>query len=169
MSKKITSLLLLSVSVTGCTTAMNSSPLALHSETGQSGSFVEAWIEQVGPPAKWAGPQSFLVHVSARDPKLTEISFAPELFPKRSWDLQGRTPAANAFTLEAAREELHFLASAIEGESTPEFRGCMYPVRVRLVRGDGSILEKQGCRAAYGWPNTANRMIASLLERAHGK
>lgn len=66
-----------------------------------------------------------------------------------------------------AREKLQALAQSLATD-TPDFSGCLYPVRVRLVREDGSILEKAGCRGQKGWPRLASQTLAEILEIQSG-
>lgn len=124
---------------------------------------VEAYIEYPGPQPKWGGPASFIVHVLARDSRKTQVTITPSLLnmpEARKLDgnvtVNSRQPAStDGLAAEAVhqgvRDKLHQLAEAIQ-EKTPEFRGCLYPVRLKLIRADGSLVEALGCRSQSGWP-----------------
>jgi hypothetical protein len=101
------------------------------SQTKEAAPFVEAFLEYVGPPERWAGPRTVSYRVSAREPE--------------------------------ARAELGDLGQSMLETGLP-FAGCLYPVRARLVRADGSVLEQQGCRGNSGWPVAAGRVISSALD-----
>ena len=73
------------------------------------------------------------------------------------------TPLAGA--LQAAASSDYAFAEkallAIQGADQP-FSGCLNPVRVRLVRQDGALTEKQGCRG-FGWTRTASEKVNTFL------
>lgn len=130
--------------------------------------YVEGYVEYPGPPAKWAGPTSFILHVVAKDAGPAQISVAPALFtpPGRDGTTMGRLPASiKGLSGEAAREQLGHLATSLQGAST-NFRGCLSPVRVRLVRADGALLEKQGCRSQSGWGRAASDTVNQFITAA---
>lgn len=138
------------------------------------GTVIEAYIEYPGPAERWAGPQSLLVRVSAKDGSESgQVLITPELFSKlevRSPKGVARMPAPMAMDTEATRAQLAELAAALQqdGEDTAavQFRGCLYPVRVRLVRSDGAIMEKHGCRAHEGWTAEVSRLTSVFLADA---
>jgi hypothetical protein len=124
---------------------------------------VEAFLEYVGPPQKWAGPSSFVVHVTARDLKKTEVA----IFPAQFAQPLNRAVASTASTGQAAvepegiRDQLAELAGSLSKDSS--WYGCLYPVRVRLIREDGSLLDKYGCRGQDGWPAAMGRTMGKLI------
>lgn len=150
--------------------------------------YVEAYIEYPGPQAKWAGPMSYILHVSAKDSGAAQITTTPQLLtdePKAEHEsheapsVSQRAPAASAvsqaiapaihhMSSEDARAQLAHLVSALQGVQAP-FRGCMTPVRVRLVRADGGIFERQGCRSELGWSRTVSETVSAFVEASlHG-
>ncbi|OFZ54776.1 MAG: hypothetical protein A2428_17270 [Bdellovibrionales bacterium RIFOXYC1_FULL_54_43] len=139
--------------------------------------FVEAYLEYVGPPQRWAGPNSVIVHIFARDSDTAEIKVIPNflrpnfLRPNYASALhENRIPASsssgpllgNKMTRVMAREELVRLASAMSGPEQPFF-GCLNPIRARLVRADGSVLERHGCRDTAGWPVTLSQLVSRSI------
>jgi hypothetical protein len=42
----------------------------------------------------------------------------------------------------------------------------MFPVRVRLIRSDGTLIERQGCRGQAGWPRVASEVVNHFIEGA---
>ena len=70
-------------------------------------------------------------------------------------------------TAQEARQKLSQLAQAAETQS-PDFQGCLYPVRIKLIRADGSLIEKAGCRSSTGWPGFASQLANEFL-RIHFK
>lgn len=158
-------------SLGGCLSMQNQPAIqALQGNMGAGGAkpFVEAYVEYRGPSEKWAGPTSFLLHVVAKDAGVAKISITPALFatPQKTKDADGttvqRTLAAKGMAGETARTHMSNLANAIQGGEQP-FRGCLSPVRVRLVRADGAIVEKQGCRGSVGWPKAASEAVNQFI------
>jgi hypothetical protein len=134
--------------------------------------FVEGYLEYAGPQEKWAGPAAFIVHVVARDPGKAEVLVSPGEMAKPGpvvHEVAGRAPASApglskpGLSTEDAREQLSALGSALLKDDAGA-GGCLYPVRVRLIRQDGSILEKQGCRSEKGWPGTVSKMASNLIQ-----
>jgi hypothetical protein len=151
---------------------------------------VEAFIEHAGPAEKWAGPEPVMVQFSARDANHAySLLSAPEwrvggtgADPEIKADT-ARAPAAQghhqdapqaamageasvrkAWKGEELRARLALFAEAVADPSaTAQAGGCLYPVRVRLLRADGTVLEKAGCRASKGWPQLASRLLADAF------
>ena len=60
-------------------------------------------------------------------------------------------------------------SSAVFNDTTGEaFKGCLYPVRARLIRADGSVVEKQGCRSQLGWTRVASETVSLLISATVG-
>jgi hypothetical protein len=150
--------------------------------------FVEAYIEYPGPQTKWAGPSSFILHVTAKDAGAAQITMTPDLptgdkpaAPSHDATTSShRAPAASALsaaagarttrkmTSEEARNQLAFLGNALQGAQAP-FRGCMSPVRVRMIRADGGIFERQGCRSELGWSRAVSEAVSTFVDASiHG-
>ena len=161
--------------------------------------YVEAYIEYPGPQAKWAGPASYILHVNAKDTGPAQITATPALLsnvpgaagprhpngatagernPAASSaslvlsgpfaGAHGAPPVAHPMSSEEARSQLSHLATALQGAQAP-FRGCLSPVRVRLVRTDGGLLERQGCRSELGWSRTVSEAVSSFTDATiHG-
>ena len=127
--------------------------------------YVEAYIEFPGPSKKWAGPTSFIMHVMAKDKGSAQIAISPALFKSPELTLKSRGPASAKFkgmTADEARSALQKLATSLTG-SEANFQGCMSPIRVRLTRADGSIVEKQGCRGQSAWSGTASATVNNFI------
>ena len=150
--------------------------------------YVEAYIQYVGPDAKWAGPALWTLHVSARDGVSPLFEVTPAL-PKEtrpvsqpsSVEVSNRAPAsalgltqmpavqtvsavqtAKAFSTEEIRERLAHLATAVQvGDA--ETQACSTAIKVRLTRADGSVLEKQGCRASPQWSQVVSEFSAEMI------
>lgn len=142
--------------------------------------FVEAYVEYPGPQAKWAGPASFILHVTAKDAGLAQITMTPELrvVESREDSIQDgttsqRAPAASPsepgtsvfrnMTSDEARAQLAYMANALQGAQAP-FKGCMSPVRIRMIRTNGAIFEKQGCRSELGWSRAVSESVSAFVE-----
>ena len=129
--------------------------------------FVEAYVEYTGAPARWAGPASFILHVNAKDAKTADVSVKHEMLSQQVIEQAEhpdsvRKPASvtevpSRSSIEA-RASIAKLGEALEGE-TGESQGCISPIRVRLIREDGSLLEKGGCRSGLGWPAVASQTV----------
>lgn len=63
---------------------------------------------------------------------------------------------------EYVRDQMNRLAAAMK-EDTPSFRGCLSPVRIRLVRSNGALVEKAGCRSEKGWPHVASELVEQFM------
>lgn len=141
--------------VSGCMTGQNQS--TFDAILGSSQNYVEAFIEYKGPQERWAGPANWVMHVSARD------SGAPQVVIPTAWtpttvSPNVRKPASQGLTAEVARARLTTLAAAMN-ENDSGYKGCMYPIHVRLVRSDGGILDEQGCRDQSHWAKTASETV----------
>jgi hypothetical protein len=147
--------------------------------------YVEGYVEYAGPQSKWAGPASFILHVSAKEAGDAQITTTPALLtsgsnsnPGAEPTLTQRVPAASSLsqaggvpvfkklTSTEAREQLARLATALQGGTQAPFRGCMSPVRVRLVRADGGIFERQGCRSELGWSRAVSESVSQFIDAA---
>jgi len=192
MKKRIlgtVSFAVLGLAISSCTSLSNHPALdAVRSMNGAQNpaisgkSFVEAYIEYRGPQEKWAGPVTFLLHVVAKEGDLARVTFTPA-FSKDSASesapatapihenaptVNGRKPASaltlhHALSAEVARTQINQLAAAIQSGDV-EFSGCLSPVRVRLLRADGAVVEKQGCRSSDGWPKAASEAVGHFME-----
>ena len=126
--------------------------------------FVEAFIEYPGPASKYSGPSNFILHVVAKDAGNAQVAVSPALFNKSD---HKRGLASTATTGEATRTRLSQLASAL-GAGDPTFHGCLYPVRVRLIRADQSLLEKVACRNSTGWSRAASEAVDYFISASVG-
>lgn len=138
--------------------------------------FVEGFVAYGSPELRWVGPQEFMVHLEAKDSQAVHLAFNHPAFEMGERAPASQTEGAVAtpdggkntkntkFTLsaEVAREQLQALALAVEKEES-EFQGCLYPIRVRLIRADNSVVEKQGCRGQKGWPKVVSKMVSDWL------
>ena len=154
-------------------------------ETGRGGPYIEAFIEYAGPSERWGGPEPLVVQFSAR-----ESGRAFSLLSTPAWaksgataDAHARAPASahgddpvahpavdgegtvwKAWKPEVLKERLSALADAVESTKAPSQAGCLYPVRVRLLRGDGGVVEKGGCRSSRGWVKAASALVADAFQ-----
>jgi hypothetical protein len=135
--------------------------------------FVEAYLEYVGPPEKWAGPGTLMVHLTAKDLNSAEVALSPDLIEQiikrhQTSKVPPLTPvtATTRPTGELAREKFAYLAEAISTDKS-KFFGCLYPLRARLIRSNGAVVEKQGCRSFQGWPSIASRTVSQMLAMIH--
>jgi hypothetical protein len=145
--------------------------------------FVEAYIQYIGPDARWAGPKLWMLHVTARDgaspsvtlspslPAVETRSPAPEVAARAPASALGmvqmptppeQAPARKIHTTEEVRERLLGLAGAIQAADA-ENQACSTVVRVRLTRADGSVLERQGCRASPYWSQTVSEFSTEFM------
>ncbi len=145
--------------LTGCVGAQQNSTLeAIQSAFQPAAGFTSMSIEYPGPDQKWAGPPSFAMEVDAKG-ETTSIKISPpELDPSSSTTI--------SLHPKEAREYFKYLAGKLESapaaESTAK-AGCASTVRVRLVRSDGSVMEKRACRSAEGWPHVASTAVDFFL------
>lgn len=147
--------ILVFLALAGCMTAQNHS--ALDALQGMAGGapYVEAYIEYPGPSEKWAGPASFILHVEAKDASTPSVRLTPNWFNTPT----GEKHPPLQITKETAREQIANLAAAILNAPEIPYKGCVSPIRVRLIRQDGNVLEKMACRTERGWPNYASQTV----------
>jgi hypothetical protein len=153
-------------SAPGCLSMQSQGPLdEIQGAVKNASPWVEGWIEYPGPKEKWAGPTTFVLHVRAKDAAEAQISVSPALFrPSDDVTTSARAPASarKGLSGDAAREYLSHVAVALQGADAA-FRGCLSPVRVRLLRADGTLLEKSGCRGQNGWSRSASESVNYFL------
>jgi hypothetical protein len=127
--------------------------------------YVEAFIEYSGPQSKWAGSATWVLHVNARDAANPQVSFTPRFVDEpQVGSPRGLASEKNASRAAAfLRTELAELASTVQNAGEPIFRGCLYPVRIRMVREDGALLERQGCRSSSGWARNVSESVSRFL------
>jgi hypothetical protein len=123
--------------------------------------YTEAFLDYPGPADQWAGPAHFILHVTAKD-KVADVQVPAQWHPVAS---DHRAPAS-ALTGEEARTKLSDLANAMH-EDGGDYHGCMYPIRVRLIRADGNVLDKMGCRDQSKWSKTASETVDFFVSHAH--
>lgn len=124
--------------------------------------FIEAYVEFPGPHERWVGPPGYVMNVNAKEATkpwvgVTSLAAKPVLGDRRIASIPKGDP-------QAARAQIERLATALkEDDSSPEFKGCLSPVRVRLVRGDGTMVEREGCRGYNAWTKTASEFVGYFL------
>lgn len=174
--------MVLSTAISGCTSLQERQPLtqrhgqAAKAEPAASQPFVEAYLEYVGPPERWAGPPSLLLHVTTQESPFAQVYFNRTQFQTEvasssaaAAELKSiRTPSSQAgqsggMAINVARDQLADLAQAIQAPD-PTFYGCLFPVRARLIRADGSVLERQGCRGYGAWPTSMSRAVSGFIQ-----
>ena len=171
--------------------AMNSLE-AVKGQSNPGQPYVEAYFEFVGPQAKWAGPPSWVVHVDAREGEWARVKTQPTLFTEGAATAtiptapdetikegahggEKRAPAAvskaqppaSSLTVQNARTQLAEIASMISPDRKPQSvvnLACLHPVRVRLIKQDGTVLDQQGCRSIHGWEAQVAKTTAAFLD-----
>jgi hypothetical protein len=124
--------------------------------------FTEAYITYPGPNEKWTGPKTSVIHLVTRGTKEAQISVVPS--PLRANTEDPKQPGATLHgpPVETVREDLARLHAAMQ-EKERVFHGCLSPIRVTLIRGDGILIERQGCRGQLGWPRVASEIVNHLI------
>lgn len=62
---------------------------------------------------------------------------------------------------DVARDRLKQLADITQSrEIASAVQGCLNPIHVRLIRADGTSVERAGCRSQQGWPGQTSRWLA---------
>ena len=59
------------------------------------------------------------------------------------------------------RTDLSELVEGLGGDQK-EYSACVFKVRIRMVRIDGSVFDKSGCRSARGWSRGASRLARTI-------
>jgi hypothetical protein len=147
--------------------------------------YVDAYIQFLGPDARWTGPVLWSVHVSARESQLPDFEVTPALPKIRSPgapELSNRIPASalgiaggksipagavdrKLLSLEQVRDRLRHLGGAMAA-SDDESSSCISAVKVRMTRADGSVVEKQACRGSAVWTQVASELAAEFMTQS---
>lgn len=163
----------------GCMSTQNQTQLdKISGQTVSNSPFVEAYIEYASPQSKWVGPSSFIFHVTAKEGDQATVQTVPLLYVKAAPAakiIHERTPASENTSTESAlktipagfaREQIAQLAKKAQEGPDPEFKGCTSPLRLRLIRADGGLVEKVGCRGLAGWSKESSEMVARVLAKS---
>lgn len=152
----------LAFTLAGCMSGQNHPALdeAVHQATSAQSPIVEAYVEYAGPDEKWIGPSPVLLHVEAKDPAQAKFEVAGRAFKMPTPTQGGR------LSTELTRDELLEFSVALEKQSG-EFQGCLYPIRVRLIRASGAVIEKQGCRGQKGFSKLVSKRVNDWLNAAY--
>jgi hypothetical protein len=127
--------------------------------------YVEAMIEYPGPHEKWAGPQNFIIHLNTKSVGRARVEISTSIFKAESGSTRELKPVTYGLTPEAGREQIARLSVALRAQES-SVSGCLLPVRVRLIRADGVIVAREGCRGQAGWPQVASEVTSHLIESA---
>jgi len=68
-----------------------------------------------------------------------------------------------SWSADELRARLSQLAESVEDSKIEYPGGCLYPVRIRLLRADGGVVEKAGCRSSRGWVKDASALVAEAF------
>jgi hypothetical protein len=170
---QVGSLVLIAVGGIGCfgsnqeTTFSDQSPFI----DDPSKPFSEVYIEYPGPHEKWAGPQTFSIHLDAKGARRAHVQLSTSIFRSEFHLKKDLQSLSQNLTIEAAREEIARLSNSLKTEESP-VSGCLLPVRVRMIRSDGVTVTRQGCRGQNGWPKVASEIsnhwiTSSMVSGAH--
>jgi hypothetical protein len=154
-------LLVFSIVFSGCMSGQNHPVLeeALNQATKGQAPLVEAFIEYGGPDEKWIGPTPFLLRVEAKGVAEAKIEVTNKAFkvpiPLKPVRL----------STELTRDELLEFSLALENQVHVE--GCLYPIRIRLVRASGVVVEKQGCRGQKEFSKHVSKRVNDWMNAAY--
>lgn len=121
--------------------------------------FTNLYIEFPAPSARWAAGDGKTLQLTTREANRAELAIVRGDFD--------RAPASvQEVDADFAREQVKKLyEQLVQANDGPNARACPLPVRVRLIRGDGVLLERQDCRGGAEWVRAASRMIAEFESR----
>ncbi len=125
--------------------------------------FTEVLIEYPGPEESWGGPQDFVFHIVAKEGESAQFATKPAQFLKTT--KSGNTFPMKGIAIQATRQDLEKLNRALK-ENEPEFKGCLTPIRIKLMREDGVVIERQSCRGPVGWPKVASEIVSKYVEHS---
>lgn len=75
--------------------------------------------------------------------------------------IEGEGTHRKSWSADELRVRLAQLAESVEESKIEYPGGCLYPVRIRLLRADGGVVEKAGCRSSRGWVKDASALVAA--------
>lgn len=159
------------VSLTGCMSMQSGSTLDQISGVLSSNEpFVEAYFEYPGPNERWAGPRSFVLHVLAKEGENAKVEILSKSAESPFDAVAKRTVAGAPAELkklprDIARDLIGNFATALSptAEADTAHVGCVHPVRIRLIKLGGALIEKQGCRGVGQWTRAASELVAYLV------
>ncbi len=105
----------------------------------------------------WRQPGMVSYHVVLQGAEQAQISVASA--EGRSENLSLHKEDASQVT--HIKTDLSELVEALGGDQK-EYSACVFKVRVRMVRTDGSVFDKSGCRSARGWSRGASRLARTI-------
>ncbi len=118
----------------------------------------EALVQFFTPgSSSWRQPSMVTYHVVLQGADRALISVASD--HGRSGKLT--LSKGDGSQLTHLRADLSELVEALGGEKK-EYSTCVFKARVRMVRIDGSVFEKSGCRSAKGWSRGASRLARTI-------
>jgi hypothetical protein len=128
--------------------------------------FIEATIEYPGPHEKWAGPQNFSIKVVNWSAGGAKVTIHPPLSKNVSHKMKhAKQSEASGLSTEAARADFARLHTALQSDESG-VHGCLSPIKVKLLRADGALVERQACRTQPGWPRVAHEIANHWIELA---
>ena len=148
--------------------------------------YVEAYVEYLGPASRWLGPANWVIHVNTRELAHAEVTVTPEWggapvkeevvpakLAKEETEHKGQ-PERHAASVPglsgpALREQIGALATSVQNAGEAPFQGCLNPIRIRMIREDGALLERQGCRGSTGWSRTISQAVSGFMAAKYGK
>ena len=143
--------------LSGCLGSEQATVKPASQEKVKNSPVVEAYIEYPGPDQRWVGPRDFMIHVDALHESKKHGN--SEIVITKGDHIVRTGPA-----IDKTREMLKDLEGTIESSATLAPIGCLSPVRIRLVRGDGTVTQKQSCRGQPGWPFLVSQMTDLLFQ-----
>ncbi len=148
-------LMSLFIGMSGCFSSSKSG-IALDGRENEESAppFVDLFIEYPGPSDKWAGPPSLTAHLATGPGQSGSVKVLHPSFES--------SDPHSSVSVEQAREQVDRMNSVVNHDlkTVPV---CTSPVRVRLVRADGALISKQGCRGQSGWPRVASDLTAQWI------
>lgn len=166
--------LMATANLAGCFSMQNQTTIDGVQEATSKLPIVEAVIEYPGPQDRWAGPVTFTMQIVAKDAGPAIIKVSPALFQgsavrMKENEVDNRAPASGkGLSGEEARDRLAHLAASLSG-GEESFRGCLYPIRLRFVRADGSLSEKKGCRGQSSWSRNVSQSVNDFILSSLGQ
>ena len=131
--------------------------------------FSDLYLEYVSPGARWAAPETFVLHVNASDGGKTQPFTAEASLSRAQFRGEEGTPTPPPPTFsvptELAREQMRKVYAALPTK-IPTGAACLYPVNIRLTTTEGTLLQRQGCRGQSPWLKAVYELTDQILARS---
>lgn len=120
--------------------------------------FSDVVIEYPSAGLKWGAGLPLSFHLATRENGTAEASLI-------LGDPSVVTPRTKVVKMEPVRVSVARLFESMQkAPQEPTQKGCLYPIRARLIRSDGILVERNDCRGGAEWTRIASLLVSEIRE-----